>query len=463
VRLWNVAAHQQEGPTFPALASPIESLAVSPDGTVVATGVDDGTVRLWDVTTGKQVGQPLIAGASKGATVESVAFSPDGSMIAAGDQNSTVRVWSVPTQRQVGPALSGGVDTVNAVAFSPDSRELASADDDGSVRLWNLTALAGSQAAPPVPDGEGISADGSGAVALGPDEKLATSDNTDNVTIWQPDTGNESGYPSSTVPNPPSRTEAGGPVNLAFSPDGKTLATGANDGSVRLWNLPAGLTAGIPARTIPLPGPPSSAPTVQFLAFSPNSRQLAVYYATGTVEVFDTATGLPVAESQAAATLPGGVLALGFTPRGASVLIACSNGDVITWDPTTNATSISRFAPISSLTNAPTTAFSPDGTTIAVATSDTVQLWDMTTGQQIGNPIVPGDGTVFMLAFSPDGKTLATSAADGTIRLWNVSYLTPAGALAEPCARIRPTVPASVWTTPQQAGMSYQRACVTGG
>lgn len=89
----------------------------------------------------------------------------------------------------------------------------------------------------------------------------------------------------------------------------------------------------------------------------------------------------------------------------------------------------------------------------------------MATGQQIGNPIVPGDGTVFMLAFSPDGKTLATGAADGTVRLWNVSYLIPTGALAELCTRIRPTMSASTWTAPapQQAGMSYQRACATDG
>lgn len=59
-------------------------------------------------------------------------------------------------------------------------------------------------------------------------------------------------------------------------------------------------------------------------------------------------------------------------------------------------------------------------TTIAFATSSTVQLWDMATSQPIGDPIAPNDGTIFNLAFSLDGGTLATGGADGTVRLWNV-------------------------------------------
>ncbi|HEY5395679.1 MAG TPA: AAA family ATPase [Trebonia sp.] len=463
VRLWSMATHRQQGPAFPALASTIDSLAVSPDGTTLAVGEDDGTVRLWDVSTGREVGQTLIAGAGNGAPVETVAFSPDGSMIAAGDQNSTVRVWSVPTQRQVGPVLTAGVDIVNAVAFSPDSRELASADADGSVRLWNLTALSGSQAAPPVAVGEVMSATGVmepaglGAVALGPDGKLATSDNSATVAIWHAVGGSESGYPAATVLNP-SPSNEGGPVN------GRTLATGADDGSVRLWNLPVGLATDTPARTIPLPAP-STAPTVQFLAFSPNGRRLAVYYASGTVEVFDTATGQPVAGTQALENQTGNVVALGFTPSG-TVRIAFSTGDVLALNLVAVPTPAFHVAAMSGPTDSlPAAALSPDGTTIAFATSTTFQLWDMATGQPIGDPIAPNDGTIFNLAFSPDGGTLATGGDDGTVRQWNVRYLTPVGALAELCARIQPAMSASAWTaaSPAQAGTSYERACATRG
>jgi WD40 repeat protein len=182
-----------------------------------------------------------------------------------------------------------------------------------------------------------------------------------------------------------------------------------------------------------------------------------------------------VTESAAAASIPGSIVALGFAQGGASVLIVCSNGDVITGDLATGAAPISQFAPVSDLSSSlpPTVALSPDGTTIAFSTSDTVQLWDLVpgqltgvqTGQQIGNTIAPGDGEIFMLGFSPDGRTLATGGDDGTVRVWNVGYLTPAGALAELCARVRPTMLASVWTRKpaSPAGRSYQQACATDG
>jgi hypothetical protein len=92
-------------------------------------------------------------------------------------------------------------------------------------------------------------------------------------------------------------------------------------------------------------------------------------------------------------------------------------------------------------------------------------IWDMATGQPIDDLIAPNDGTIYNLAFSPDDGTPATGGGDGTVRLWNVGHLTPVGALAELCARIRPAMPASAWTAtgPGQGGMSYERACATHG
>ena len=244
------------------------------------------------------------------------------------------------------------------------------------------------------------------------------------MTIWHAVDGSQSGYPAATVPNP-SASGTGGGANLGVSPDGRTLATGANDGSVRLWNLPAGLAT---RSSIPQPA--------------------------GRV------AGTPMPANQT-----GTVAALGFTPNG-MVHIAFATGDVLTWNFSGQPTPTFHVAPVSNGGDSlPTAALSPDGTTIAFATSSTVQLWDMATGQSIGDPIAPGDGTIFNLAFSPNGGTLATGGGDGTVRPWNVSYLTPVGALAELCARIRPIMPMPAWTATDAGpgGLSYQRACATHG
>jgi WD40 repeat protein len=135
IRLWDVATHQQVGQPLTGPANWAQSVAFSPDSKTLATG-GFGTIRLWDVTTHQQVGQPLTGHAN---VVWSLAFSPDGKTLAsAGSVDGTIRLWDVATHQQVGQPLTDHMDAVYSVAFSPDGKTLASGSADHLVRLWDL-------------------------------------------------------------------------------------------------------------------------------------------------------------------------------------------------------------------------------------------------------------------------------------------------------------------------------------
>lgn len=350
--IWDVAssheiAHfNQNGQIF--------GLAFSPDGSWVASG-GEGNVALWESITGRQL-------YTVSTSSELVVFSPDGTLIAAGGSGDKIKVWEAKSgrllteKRQFTRNGYGDLRAVTTIAFSPDSKLIASSDG-------------GSQFAFTVP-----------RQPVG-----------GTILVWEATTGRE-------ITHMQHDDEV---LGLAFSPDGKQLASASYDRTARVWDSHTGEKISSFVHNGP----------VNALVFSEDGKSIVSVSSDGVGRVWEISSGKEIARLPTESKVKIEVVAMNSTTH--HIAMGDANGRVWVWGINTDyVTSMPHGNSIASVN------YSPDAKLLATASWDkTARVWDATTGQQIAE--IPHESMVVAAVFSPDGLWMASGSLTGTIKVWS--------------------------------------------
>jgi WD40 repeat protein/serine/threonine protein kinase len=219
-----VRGEQSQLPASPHHGA-VWAVAFSRDGKLILSGSQDGKLRLWEATTGKELRNWE---AHKGV-VKAVAFDPSGQVVLSGSSDGTAALWWVADGKPIHRLPHDAGKIVGTVAFSPDGQTVLSASEDGTARLWDVNT---GHERDRLNHGEGV---GVRAAVFRPDGKAVLTGDTDGkVRLWHPDTR------AVVELNSHSRWVTA----VAFSPDGKTTLSGSTDGTAQLWDTEQGKPVG---------------------------------------------------------------------------------------------------------------------------------------------------------------------------------------------------------------------------
>jgi WD40 repeat protein/serine/threonine protein kinase len=378
-------------------------VSVSPDGRQLASGGDDGIVKLWESSSGRVIGN--LKGHTK--RVVNVDFSPDGRLLASCSHDGTIKLWDSSKGEQL-RTLSGHTGRVEGIAFSPDGRLLASGSADGTVKLWDpasgqqlrtLDVVDGEvDRVRTVVDGEVGSVR---SVVFSPDgQRLAVGSGDrerGTVTLWDAADGQELWRFKAHL----ARVAA-----IDFSLDGQHLASGSRDGTVKLWQAADGEVVWTSTR---------QTGGIFDVVFSPDGQRLAYCGTGGTVKFLQTADGQ---EFRTLRGHSGDVRGLAYSPGGQILVSGCSDGTVKLWDAASGQEPRTLRGHRKYVVRV---AFSPDGQLLASGSDDgTVKLWNPSSGQEL-RTLTGHPRDVISVAFRLDGQRLASCSKGGTARIWDVA------------------------------------------
>lgn len=414
-------------PMIQALAGHLETVRIitfSPDGKQIASGDENGMIKLWDTVTGSL--QQTLSGHPEAITA--MTFLPDSKLIMSCSWPGAVMLWDTTTGdrqscvylqsteerdplailaisadcRQIAAtgwdhetiiilfdAATGDLQkifadppaTPLALAFSPDSMQLVSSSIEGTVCLWDTTTgdlqktLVGHR-------------DRVWTVAFSPDGKQIVSASYNNINLWNAATGElqkRLAYP--------------GPWTAAFSPDGKQIAACFSD-YMSFWDAAGNLQKTIACQ----------ADRVTCMAISPNGKQIITGATDNTIRRWDITIGA----AQNVVGSSGSVVDVAFSPDGKVIVSGFADHTIKLWDAATG----DLQKTLGSHENAVfAVLFSLDNKLIASRSCDAINLWDAATGDLQNS--LESDDYFSAVTFSPDSKLIATGHKSGKIRLWD--------------------------------------------
>jgi WD40 repeat protein/predicted Ser/Thr protein kinase len=357
----------------------VNCLCFSPDGTRIATGSADTTIKIWNALTGEEFS--TLEGHS--GSVEAVTFSPDGLRIASGGDDQTIRIWDALTGTEM--------SIIKTTSEASKRRDALRQSPPGDIRFsaGGIASLKFS------PDGTQIASSLNSEIITA--TGLVFLETLDEVTVWDVSTGTAL----------TSLNGHAGQVNcLSFSADGKQIATGSTDETVKIWDVSTG------TERISLKGHSKNVTSVDF---SPENNRIVTGSLDNTAKIWDLMNGTEV---KALIGHQSFVEDVAYSPDGTQIITGCGDGTIKIWDASTGkdlATLRGHCGAVSCI------RFSPDSSLILSGSEDnTVKMWDALTGSDLFH-LKGHESYINCVSFTRDGNLIASGSHDESIRIWDVS------------------------------------------